>query len=399
MRIEKIGGTSLGTAERLHTSLDAALAVPSRRRVLVVSAPAGITDALIAATEDPARDAGGRLAPVRARCQRLLEEAVPAGDTRRRAERELARAFRAGAKALVAGKSAIVLATGERASLAIVGAALVARGLAPRLVDASRVIRLDADGRPDPPRMRQAARVALDGAELAVVPGFFGAGPGGRIRVLGRGASDLSATLLGAALDAELVTIWTDTAGVWSADPRLIASAQPIAALTWAEARRLAVAGARVLHPEVVEPVCRRGIPVLVADPRHPSGPVTCMGSGARGLAAGPGMVLVVDSVDDGWAVSVILPDGLAEWPAAAGVVAAARALGLARPLGVRVGQGRVDLVLRGGDLRAVVALHDQLVPGSRFPIPASSDPRPPIPDPRNRHSPGGPGSCSSASR
>lgn len=360
--VDKFGGTSLGSAERINTSLEVLLAgrdVRRRRRVVVVSAPAGVTDRLVDVAD---AGAGGRaLGAVKDHCLDLAGAALPAGVLELEARREIEWAFASARRGLGRGDRDVVLAAGERASLALVTAALRARGEAAVAVDATRVLHLDSQLEPDLPATRRALERALSPVGWTVVPGFFGTTASGRLKVLGRGASDLSATLLAAALEAEVVRIWTDTAGVWSADPRVVASALPVPRLTWAEAARMAAAGAKVLHPDTVEPVRKRGIEIVVADPRSPEGPTTRIGAG-RGLARGPRRALVHRRGEDGLKVALVVEDGTPAWPAAVELVAAARASGRVCPLAVEVGRGRVDFRLPGCDLDGLDVLHRALV-------------------------------------
>jgi aspartate kinase len=105
---------------------------------------------------------------------------------------------------------------------------------------------------------------------LAVVTGFLGRTEDGRITTLGRGGSDYSAALLGAALGAEEIQIWTDTSGLLSADPRIVPEARPVPRLSFAEASELAYFGAKVLHPKTLLPAMDRGIAVRVLNTARP---------------------------------------------------------------------------------------------------------------------------------
>src|SRR5204863_4039009 len=103
-----------------------------------------------------------------------------------------------------------------------------------------------------------------------VVTGFLGRTLDGRVTTLGRGGSDYSAAILGAALEAEEIQIWTDTSGLLSADPRVVPDARPVPRLSFAEASELAYFGARVLHPKTLIPAMERGIPVRVLNTAQP---------------------------------------------------------------------------------------------------------------------------------
>ena len=109
-----------------------------------------------------------------------------------------------------------------------------------------------------------------------MLPGFFGGDSQGRILSLGRGGSDYSAALAAAAFGADLLEIWTDVAGLYSADPGLVPEAFPLPEASFEEAMELSFFGAKVLHPKTIPPVRERAIPVRVCSsfdpgaPRHP---------------------------------------------------------------------------------------------------------------------------------
>jgi len=110
-----------------------------------------------------------------------------------------------------------------------------------------------------------------------VVTGYCGVSPHGHTTTLGRGGSDFSATLIGAALDARRVVIWTDVDGVYSADPRIESKARVIRHLHYREAAELSYYGAKVLHPRTIEPVANRAIPVEIRDSARPHLAGTCV--------------------------------------------------------------------------------------------------------------------------
>jgi aspartate kinase len=107
-------------------------------------------------------------------------------------------------------------------------------------------------------------------SQVPVVTGFLGRTPQGEVTTLGRGGSDFSAAILGAALAAEEIQIWTDTSGILSADPRIVPEARPVPRLSFAEASELAYFGAKVLHPKTLLPAVERGIPVRILNTRQP---------------------------------------------------------------------------------------------------------------------------------
>jgi aspartate kinase len=144
----------------------------------------------------------------------------------------------------------------------------------------------------DETRERVAARLPplIEEGFVPVVTGFTGASPAGALTTLGRGGSDYSATILGAALDASEVIIWTDVDGVLTADPRLVVDARTLREISYNEAAELAYFGAKVLHPKTLRPVADAGIPVWIRNsfaPELPGTKITATGHPtARGVKA-----------------------------------------------------------------------------------------------------------------
>jgi aspartate kinase len=188
-----------------------------------------------------------------------------------------------------------LLSWGERLSSFLVAAALRAHGLRARWVDARQCIRTSEEhGRAEPlvNATREATRASvlpvLAGDEVPVLGGFIGATPQGATTTLGRGGSDFSAALVGAALDAAEIQIWTDVSGFMTADPRVVRTARSIPRLSYDEAAELAYFGAKVLHPRTLHPAVDRGIPVRVCNSMAPDSASTLIdASGAAPAGAG----------------------------------------------------------------------------------------------------------------
>jgi aspartate kinase len=117
---------------------------------------------------------------------------------------------------------------------------------------------------------------------VPVVTGFIGATVDGALTTLGRNSSDFSGTILGAALDADEVTLWTDVDGVLTADPKIVRDARSILEMSYPEACALAESGAKVLHPKTLRPIMQRGIPLLIRNTFAPDRP------GTKITASGP---------------------------------------------------------------------------------------------------------------
>ena len=170
-----------------------------------------------------------------------------------------------------------LVSRGERLSARLVAAALEAGGTRARFVDAMDLVHTDAhfgQAAPDYARTDRAVQRILSPllgrGVVPVVPGFIGATPEGEVATLGRGGSDLTATLLARGLGAARVSLWKDVPGLLTADPRVVPDARVIPELHAREAAELAYYGAKVLHPRALIPVTGRRIPVFVrpfADP------------------------------------------------------------------------------------------------------------------------------------
>ncbi len=172
---------------------------------------------------------------------------------------------------------AVVSSIGERLSARLLAGALNELGVRSEAIDATEVIITDDDYRQAEPLMdhvreRAAARLGplLEDGITPVITGFIGATADGTLTTLGRGGSDYSATVLGAALEADEIIIWTDVDGVLSTDPRLVPEARLLRDISYNEAAELAFFGAKVLHPKTLRPVAEAGIPVWIRNSFEP---------------------------------------------------------------------------------------------------------------------------------
>ena len=307
MIVMKFGGTSVADADRIRALGHRVAERLSRSPVVVVSALSGVTNALLAAI---AAAESRREDELRAGLRSLRErhEAVVAAlglSASRRAEALAAvRDELGGVEDALRGMALLgertpratdrVVAAGEILSHRIVALSLAESGLRAEAVDPRELVLTDgAHGcaEPDAAGMTEAARRRLlplvaDGI-VPVTGGFVGCGPGGLTTTLGRGGSDWSASLLGAAAGAEEVEIWTDVPGLMSADPKVVPAARTLLRVSFAEAAELATFGARVLHPATIRPAVERGIPVRIKDSLQPHLPGTLI-DGEGEPASGP---------------------------------------------------------------------------------------------------------------
>ena len=297
----KFGGTSVSTRARWDNIAVIAQAWLKRgKRVLVVvSALSGITDKLKALAEAPDAETRGALREaIVARHQAMIEELgltdhAPIHYWLERLE-ALAANPRADSKAL--SWQAEVLALGELMSSTLGVAYLKQRDVPAHWLDAREHLlsvplpnqntwgRYLSASVPTPPDAAMAQELAARG-DLFVAQGFIARNASGETVVLGRGGSDTSASYFGALLRAEKVEIWTDVAGMFSANPRQVPSARLLACLDYEEAQEIATTGAKVLHPRCINPVREARVPLAIKDTNRPDFMGTEIGAGASEAA------------------------------------------------------------------------------------------------------------------
>lgn len=288
----KFGGTSVATAERMGQVVDLVQRAAAETRVLVVaSAVAGITNLLLAAADDAAEQ--GEVGPQRAefwhRHAQIAADLAPELGPRGAALLTALRDIESELSALLRGIALLrdcppptrahLSGLGERAACACLGELMRARGLAVTALDPVQRLLCAGDplaAMPDQGEIRRRFSDFRDGQQpLGLMPGFFGGDRRGKPMLLGRGGSDWSAALAAAAVDADLLEIWTDVDGIYSADPRVVAEAFPLREVSFDEAMELAWFGAKVLHPKTIAPARDRRIAVRVCDSQHPERPGT----------------------------------------------------------------------------------------------------------------------------
>ena len=290
--IHKFGGASL--ADEHAVSHAASLVAGLKgRQVVVASAMAGVTDLLLAGAARAAagdaeglrqaaatlrhRHLAGARALVRDAARRRALEAVITASTNEL--EELARGL-ALLRELTPRTSDYLVSRGERLSARLLAAALSEAGTRTEFIDATELVKVDGQFGGASPDFAATERATRDRLQkllargvVPVVPGFIGEAPNGHVATLGRGGSDLTATLLARALRADEITLWKDVAGFLTADPRIVSDAHVIPQLTPREAAELAYYGAKVLHPRALIPLADRNIPLRIrpfSDPEVP---------------------------------------------------------------------------------------------------------------------------------
>ena len=291
IQVMKFGGTSVGSADRIRSAATiAAHASKDRAVVVVVSAMSGVTNMLIAAA---GKSATGDEAAAEALTRSLQEKhhetiskLISDPENRRQLLSEIDALIERAANycrgcALLGELSPraldVIAGTGERLSARMTAAVLREMGLRGVAFDATELIVTDdvhGGARPlsEPTRTKTQSMLLplLEANGIPVVTGYVAATAKGIPTTLGRGGSDYSATILGAALDADEVIIWTDVNGVLTADPRMVPNAATLDEVSYTEAGELAFFGAKVLHPMTLRPVIESAIPVWIRDSFHP---------------------------------------------------------------------------------------------------------------------------------
>jgi len=318
MIVMKFGGTSVEDAKAIGRLAEIVKGRLDRKPVVIVSAMAKVTDSLVAMSHAAANgalpDALKLLRQLRQRHLNVLGELV---NGKREAEfrDEIQQQFDS-LQDVLRGIASLgelsprttdnVLSYGEVLSSRIVTAALVAHGLPASHVDSRKVIVTDNNFTRAVPlddtndRLREGVKPLVNGDKVPVMGGFIASTLDGVTTTLGRGGSDFSAAIVGAALGARRIEIWTDVSGMMTTDPRLCPDAQRIDAISFDEASELAYFGAKVLHPATLIPAVEKNIPVYVLNSREPSNPGTCIRSKApksrnmfRAIAAKKGVRVI----------------------------------------------------------------------------------------------------------
>ncbi|MDR2471899.1 MAG: aspartate kinase, partial [Treponema sp.] len=291
MLVLKFGGTSVGSAASLSqlVSIVRDRDHAGKTAVVVVSALSGITDSLIAAAENPGGGSpDGDLSAMKSR-HRELAAAFLTGNDLDGAVSEIDGAF-AELSRILDGVAALgelskrtldrIMSFGEGLSAPLIARILRSSGVPAEYLDSRKlIVTSDSHGgahvNEEESYRRIAAAVTGRSDTVFVAPGFIGQAEDGSVTTLGRGGSDLSAAIYGAALDAEGVEIWTDVDGILTADPRLVKNAFRIDSLSYEEAMELSHFGARVLHPPTVRPALEKNIPLMIRNTFNPSSPGT----------------------------------------------------------------------------------------------------------------------------
>lgn len=283
----KFGGTSVRDAEAMRRVVSIVEAERGRAPVVVTSACSGVTDSLLLCArlsgESNLDEALAIVSELRTRHHTIRRD-ICDGDAE--CEKDLA-AMLDELERLVQGvimlgeltprTTDLFASYGERLSSILLRATFRAAGWRAALADSRRFIITDDCFMDAKPMMAEIDRCApeeicplLETHEVVVAQGFIGSTTDGVTTTIGRGGSDHTGALVGAALGAREIQIWTDVSGILTADPRLVPAASVVPEVTFTEARELAYFGAKVIHPDTILPAVERNIPVVIKNSMRP---------------------------------------------------------------------------------------------------------------------------------
>lgn len=286
MIVMKFGGTSVGTAESIRETCRIIISRLPKKPLVVVSAhnspTCRMTDTLIKSAKAALAgnpDATEVIGLQRGVCKDLGLDSSLVDDLLERFANLLTGISMIGE--ISPRTMDLVQSFGERMSHRVVAKVLNDEFKIPAKAISSMDLGLETDGNFGAAQPQEASyptvkkNVDAEGSTVIITTGFLGKGPDGHITTLGRGGSDFSGTIFGAAVKAEEVEIWTDVDGVMTCDPKIAASARSLPELTFAEASELSWYGAKVLHPSTMIPAMKHGIPVRVLNTHHSDHPGT----------------------------------------------------------------------------------------------------------------------------
>ena len=282
MQVWKFGGTSVGKPERMK-SIRQLITEDGQPKIVVLSALSGSTNTLLSISESlnsgNQTEAKAKASELRAHYDQFLTELynTPAGLGKGQAivEKEFNFIDSLIATAPYTGKQEKeMVALGELLSTQIFEAFLQEEGVSSALLPALDFMVIDEDNEPILSVIEQklaAVLAPVKDKQIFVTQGFICRNPDGEVDNLKRGGSDYTASLIGGAIQAEEVQIWTDIDGMHNNDPRIVKNTFPIRELSFAEAAELAYFGAKILHPSTITPAKIKGVPVRLKNTMEPS--------------------------------------------------------------------------------------------------------------------------------
>ncbi|MBQ9476485.1 MAG: aspartate kinase [Bacteroidales bacterium] len=284
MKVLKFGGTSVGSAQRIQHVAD--LVTKSGRNIVVLSAMSGTTNSLVEITgylyNKNAEGAKDTIARLQAKYDQHIAQLYKTKEAKKEATDYVHSIFEyleTFTKQLFTQvEEKIIVAQGELISTRMMALYLQEQGVKAVLLPALDFMKIDMRGEPDTDYIREHLQAVLESApeaDLYITQGFICRNAHDEVDNLQRGGSDYSASLIGAAVGAEEIQIWTDIDGMHNNDPRIVEGTQPVRHLHFEEAAELGYFGAKILHPTCIQPAKFANIPVRLLNTMDPSAPGT----------------------------------------------------------------------------------------------------------------------------
>ncbi len=292
MKVFKFGGTSLGTPERFGKI--PGLLSGEEKKIVVLSAISGTTDQLVRINACLAQEDKQGAGTVVNELERFYSKFIYSlfdwtpfyNQARLFVETRILRLRGLLERSFVREVENEILAQGELLSTGLFRCLLLARGEDFLYLYAPDILHKNTEGQPDMEYLRRALSKSITqnpATTLFITQGFICSNSHGKLDTLGRGGSDFTASLIGAALEVDEIQIWTDVDGVHNNDPRWVEETRPIPELSYDEADELAYFGAKVLHPACVFPAKQRNIPIRIKNTLNPEAPGTLVHEGRKG--------------------------------------------------------------------------------------------------------------------
>lgn len=286
MQVWKFGGTSVGKPERMQ-SIRSLITEDATRKVVVLSALSGSTNALLAIGESLKAnnddEANAKIDTLKAHYDSFIEELYKTTDGKAAGQQIIDSEFSfirslTRIKPFTLKQEKELVAEGELLSTQLFQSYLEEEGVPSVLLPALEFMRIDADNEPEIQFTEEKLAEMLpqhDDRQIIVTQGFICRNPRGEVDNLKRGGSDYTASLIGGAIRAEEIQIWTDIDGMHNNDPRIVKNTFPVRELTFDEAAELAYFGAKILHPSTITPARMFGVPVRLKNTMDPAAPGT----------------------------------------------------------------------------------------------------------------------------
>ncbi len=296
MKILKFGGTSVGSAASIR-NVKEIITAEYGEKIIVLSAMSGVTNLLVHII---AKIKSGEISNAEVIVEQLkkkhldlIDELLPFENfsVKDQVVKQFEKLFEVLHEDHSENAEARILTFGENVSTFIVSKYFEKEGIENTLLDAKKFMQVSNIENPDTNKVGRLLHQYLrdkEKTEVYITQGFVRVDKFNRINTLKRGGSDFTATILGAAVEASEIQIWTDIDGFHNNDPRYVENTHPLTHLTFEEAAELAYFGAKILHPQTVSPVINKNIPIYLKNTFTPEAPGTMISSAVtqRGLKA-----------------------------------------------------------------------------------------------------------------